>query len=82
MSSWPIEMGRDFLSTYDLFSDAPLLLERRVHEPGHRAGCNGLDDPRMAWLPPKAAIAKLREEVEIAKGLLALCAAQAYRGAI
>jgi hypothetical protein len=36
----------------------------------------------MAWLPPKAALAKLREEVEIAKGLLALCAAQAYRGAI
>jgi hypothetical protein len=35
----------------------------------------------MAWLPPKAALAKLREEVEIAK-LLALCDAQAYRGAI
>jgi peptide chain release factor 3 len=51
----------------------------RVTEP---VCCNGLDDPRMAWLPPKAALAKLREEVEIAKGLLALCAAQAYRGAI
>jgi hypothetical protein len=36
----------------------------------------------MAWLPPKAALAKLREEVEIAKGLLALCDAQAYREAI
>jgi hypothetical protein len=30
-ASWPIGMGRDFLGTYDLFADAPLLLfERRL----------------------------------------------------
>jgi peptide chain release factor 3 len=37
-ASWPIGMGRDFLGTYDLFGDALLLFERRVHDPGHRAG--------------------------------------------
>ena len=33
---WPIGMGREFLSTYDLFADALLLVERRP-QPGHRA---------------------------------------------
>jgi peptide chain release factor 3 len=44
-ASWPIGMGRDFLGTYDLLADAPLLFERgvydRVTEP---VRCNGLDD--------------------------------------
>jgi peptide chain release factor 3 len=31
-ASWPIGMGRDFLGTYDLFADALLLVERRVHD--------------------------------------------------
>jgi peptide chain release factor 3 len=65
-ASWPIGMGRDFLGTYDLFADALLLFERGVHDrvvaPVH---CKGLDDPKLARLLPKAALAKLREEVEI-----------------
>jgi peptide chain release factor 3 len=69
-ASWPIGMGRDFLGTYDLFADALLLFERGVHdrvtEPVH---CNGLDDPKLARLLPKEALAKLREEVDMAKGL-------------
>ena len=68
-ASWPIGMGRDFLGTYDLFADALLLFERGVHDrvvaPVH---CKGLDDPKLARLLPKAAHAKLREEVEMAKG--------------
>ena len=69
-ASWPIGMGRDFLGTYDLFADALLLFERgardRVTEP---VKCHGLDDPELARRLPKAALAKLREEVEMAKGL-------------
>lgn len=58
-------MGRDFLSTYDLFSDAPLLFERRVHDRvTEPVCCSGLDDPKLPRLLPKAALAKLREEVE------------------
>jgi peptide chain release factor 3 len=79
-ASWPIGMGRDFLGTYDLFADALSLFERGVHdrvtEPVH---CNGLDDPQLPRLLPKAALAKLREEVEMAKGLCPPFDAQAYR---
>jgi peptide chain release factor 3 len=68
-ASWPIGMGRDFLGTYDLFADALLLFERGVH---HRVPepvrCSGLDDPQLARLLPKEALAKLREEIEMAKG--------------
>jgi peptide chain release factor 3 len=77
-ASWPIGMGRDFLGAYDLFADALLLFERGVHdrvtEPVH-----GLDDPKLPRLLPKEALAKLREEVEIAKGLCPPFDAQAYR---
>jgi peptide chain release factor 3 len=69
-ASWPIGMGRDFLGTYDVFADALLLFERGVHdrvvEP---VRCSGLDDPQLPRLLPKEALAKLREEVEMAKGL-------------
>ena len=69
-ASWPIGMGRDFLGTYDLFADALLLFERGVHDRvTEPVRCNGLDDPKLPRLLPKAALAKLREEVEMAKGL-------------
>jgi peptide chain release factor 3 len=68
-ASWPIGMGRDFLGTYDLFADALLSFERGVHgrvtEP---VRCRGLDDPQLPRLLRKAALAKLREEVEMMKG--------------
>src|SRR6201981_304215 len=79
-ASWPIGMGRDFLGTWDLFNDALLLFERGAHdhvvEP---VRCSGLDDPQLARLLPKEALAKLREEVEMAKGLCPPFDAQAYR---
>jgi peptide chain release factor 3 len=69
-ASWPIGMGRDFLGSYDLFADALLLFERgageRVVAP---VRCTGLDDPHLARLLPQAAVVKLREEVEMARGL-------------
>jgi peptide subunit release factor RF-3 len=66
-ASWPIGMGRDFLGTYDLFADALLLFERSVRDRVTKAvRCNGLDDPKLPQLLPKTALAKLREEVEMA----------------
>jgi peptide chain release factor 3 len=68
-ASWSIGLARGFLGTYDLFADALLLFERgahdRVTEP---VRCSGLDDPKLPQLLPRAALAKLREEVEMAKG--------------
>jgi peptide chain release factor 3 len=79
-ASWPIGMGRDFLGTYDLFADALLLFERglhdRVSEPVH---CHGLEDPELARRLPKAALTKLREEVEMARGLCPPFDPRAYR---
>ncbi len=78
-ASWPIGMGRDFLGAYDLFGDALLSFERGAHdhvvEP---VRCRGLDDPELARRLPQAALAKLREEVEMARGLCPPFAAQAY----
>ena len=79
-ASWPIGMGRDFLGTYDLFADALLLFERGVHDRvTEPVRCSGLDDPRLLRLLPKAALAKLREEVEMAKGLCPPFDQEAYR---
>src|SRR5262249_3276723 len=41
--------------------------------------CNGLDDPELARRLPKEALARLREEVEMAKGLCPPFDRQAYR---
>src|SRR6266568_6317536 len=68
-ASWPIGMGRDFLGTYDLFVDALLLFERSVHDRVEPVPCSGLDDPQLPRLLPKAALTKLREEVEMAPAL-------------
>jgi hypothetical protein len=79
-ASWPIGMGRDFLGTWDLFADALLLFERGVHDRvTEPVRCSGLDDPQLPRLLPKAALAKLREEVEMAKGLCPPFDPQAYR---
>jgi peptide chain release factor 3 len=79
-ASWPIGRGRDFLGTYDLFADALLLFERGVHDRvTEPVRCKGLDDPQLAPLLPKQALGKLREEVEMAKGLCPPFDPQAYR---
>ena len=70
-ASWPIGMGRDFLGTYDLFARRAAALRsrragERVTEP---VRCSGLDDPKLAELLPAAALKRLRDEVEMARGL-------------
>jgi peptide chain release factor 3 len=79
-ASWPIGMGRDFLGTYDLFADALLLFERgageRLVEP---VRCQGLDDPKLGEKLPAGALAKLRDEVAMARGLCPAFDRQSYR---
>ena len=70
-ASWPIGMGRDFLGAYDLIHDRLEIMDRadrnRVAE---SIKISGLDDPRLADHIPAAQLAKLREEVEMARELL------------
>jgi peptide chain release factor 3 len=69
-ASWPVGMGRDFLGAWDVFADALLLFERGAHnhlvEP---VRCRGLGDPELARRLPPAALRRLRDEVEMARGL-------------
>ena len=70
-ASWPIGMGRDFLGCYDLFADRLVLIGKGAKEGLPEVGeqCDGLDDPKLDALLPEHAVATLREEVEMARGL-------------
>jgi len=72
-------MGRDFLGCYDLINDKLVLVSRSKGErPDEGEPCNGLDDPKLDELLPDYAIAKLREEVEMARGLCPELDEEAY----
>ena len=78
-ASWPIGMGRDFLGCYDLLRDRLELMDRadrnRVAE---SIKIEGLDDPKLAQHVPAELLAKLREEVEMARELLPRFERQAF----
>jgi peptide chain release factor 3 len=70
-ASWPIGMGRDFLGCYDLLRDRLMLMDRTKGDEIDRGiECRGLDDPKLDALLPDHAIAKLREDVEMVRGLM------------
>ncbi|MEQ8321215.1 MAG: peptide chain release factor 3 [Rhodospirillales bacterium] len=78
-ASWPIGMGRDFLGCYDLINDRLVLVSRSKGErPDEGEPCNGLDDPKLDELLPDYAVAKLREEVEMVRGLCPELDIEAY----
>ncbi len=69
-ASWPIGMGRDFLGCYDLVRDRLVLMARTKGEKmDEGVECNGLDDPKLDELLPAAAVKKLREDIEMVRGL-------------
>ena len=79
-ASWPIGMGRNFLGCYDLFRDRLVLLSRSKGEvPDEGESCQGLDDPKLDQMLPADAVARLREEVEMARGLCPEYDDEAYR---
>jgi len=78
-ASWPIGMGRDFLGCYDLINDELLMFDRgkgQTIKEGIK--CNGLDDPRLDDMLPDHALAKLREDVDMVRGLCPKFDLQAY----
>jgi peptide chain release factor 3 len=69
-ASWPIGMGQGFLGCYDLFHDRLVLMDRSRRDVAQQSEtCQGLDDPKLDRLLPARDVAKLREEVEMARGL-------------
>ncbi len=78
-ASWPIGMGRDFLGCYDLIDDKLVLISKTKGErPDEGEPCEGLDDPKLDAALPDYAVAKLREEVEMARGLCPALDVEAY----
>ncbi|WP_092889907.1 peptide chain release factor 3 [Roseicitreum antarcticum] len=70
-ASWPIGMGVDFLGCYDLLHDRLELMDRADrNKVAETIVLNGLEDPRMADHIPAHQLAKLREEIEMARALL------------
>ena len=68
--SWPIGMGRDFLGCYDLIRDRLVLMARTKGEKmGAGVEVNGLDDPKLDDLLPAAAVKKLRDDIDMVRGL-------------
>ncbi|WP_372840545.1 peptide chain release factor 3 [Phaeovulum sp.] len=70
-ASWPIGQGRDFIGCYDILHDRLELMDRadrnRVAE---SIKIDGLADPKLAEHVPAELLAKLREELEVARELL------------
>ncbi len=69
-ASWPIGMGRDFKGCYDLINDELILFERTKGERlSEGVSVSGLDDPKLDELLEPQEIAKLREDIEMVRGL-------------
>ncbi len=68
--SWPIGMGRGFLGCYDLLRDQLILMARSKGEKINEGiECRGLDDPKLDEFLPPDAVKKLREDVDMVRGL-------------
>ncbi|GAB4296869.1 MAG: peptide chain release factor 3 [Roseovarius sp.] len=79
-ASWPIGMGRDFVGAYDMLNDRLELMQRADrNRVAASIAIDGLDDPRLAAHVPARLVARLREEVEMARELLAPLDLQAVR---
>ncbi len=79
-ASWPIGSGHDFKGCYDLIRDQLILLDKADrHRLTDGIACEGLDDPKVDALLGIEAAAKLREEVDMVRGLCKPFDLQAYR---
>jgi len=84
-ASWPIGMGRNFHGCYDVLGDR-LILMKKGHaagaldfDPDTTARCNGIDDPALDQLLPPDAVALLRDQLPMARGLCPPMDIDAYR---
>lgn len=69
-ASWPIGMGRDFRGCYDLLKDQLILFERsKGEELKEGIQCQGLEDPKLDQILDQEQAHKLREDVNMIRGL-------------
>ncbi len=78
-ASWPIGMGRDFKGCYNLLDDNLVLFDRGKGETLTEAiECSGLNDPKIDELLPEDLAEKLREDVEMIRGVFPKFRTQSY----
>ena len=69
-ASWPIGMGRDFKGTYDLINDQLILFDRSKGDKLQDAvKLKDLNDPQIEKFLTPDEVKKLRDDVEMARGL-------------
>lgn len=71
-ASWPIGSGKDFLGCYDLLNNQLILMNKNGDKSQINdiiETCHGLDDDKLDKLLPAHAVKKLREDVEMVRGL-------------
>ncbi|HEY4590918.1 MAG TPA: peptide chain release factor 3, partial [Thermoanaerobaculia bacterium] len=79
-ATWPIGMGQSFLGCFDLRHDRLVLMDRSQRSVVREGEVvEGLDDPKLAASLPASAVEKLREEVEMARGLCPELDLESYR---
>ncbi len=84
-ASWPIGMGRNFHGCYDVIGDRLVLMKKGTtagaldDDPDSAARCDGIDDPALDDLLPGDAVARLRDELPMARGLCPPLDINAYR---
>ena len=79
-ASWPIGMGRDFKGCYDLIRDRLILMDKtKGNKLIDGIACDGLNDPKIDELLGAEAAQKLRDDVEMVRGLCPAFNAEAYR---
>ena len=70
-ASWPIGVGRDFIGCYDILHDRLELMDRADRNRlAMTIKINGLSDPALAAHVPADLLAKLLEDLEMARELL------------
>ena len=84
-ASWPIGMGRDFHGCYDVLGDRLVLMKKGNHsgalddDRDGAARCDGIDDPKLDAMLPAHAVARLRDELPMARGLCPPLDIDSYR---
>ena len=80
-ASWPIGMGREFKGCYDLIRDRLILVDRVKGgaKLTDSIQCDGLDDPKLNELLGEDFAQKLREDVNMVRGLCPPFDVDAYR---
>ncbi len=78
-ASWPIGMGRDFKGCYDLIRNRLILMDKTKGDKlTDGIACDGLEDPKIDQLLGAEVAQKLREDVEMARGLCPPFDAESY----